>query len=137
MMSTSNLCVFFFFFFFFFFFLMFAGWLPCWERVSHLFLYLCYKILKIVLFCSGISFLPSIWVWILNSLFITIKRPCNIQRIFSVLKNEKFHWGKKEDDFKLFAQNIDCAYTLEPPRRVFAIYKSGVYGGILFTDMFS
>ena len=25
--------------------------------------------------------------------------------------------GKKVDNFKRFAQNIDCGYTLEPPRR--------------------
>ena len=33
-----------------------------------------------------------------------------------VVKNEKFHW-KKNDIFLIFAQNIDCGYTLEPPRR--------------------
>ena len=31
-------------------------------------------------------------------------------------KNEKFHW-KNFDIFLIFAQNIDCRYTLEPPRR--------------------
>ena len=31
-------------------------------------------------------------------------------------KNENFHW-KKFDIFLIFAQNIDCGYTLEPPRR--------------------
>ena len=31
-------------------------------------------------------------------------------------KNEKFHW-KNFDIFLTFAQNIDCGYTLEPPRR--------------------
>ena len=32
-------------------------------------------------------------------------------------KNENFHW-KKIDIFLIFAQNIDCGYTLElPPRR--------------------
>ena len=30
-------------------------------------------------------------------------------------KNEKFHW-KNFDVFLIFAQNIDCGYTLEPPR---------------------
>ena len=33
-----------------------------------------------------------------------------------VCKNEKFHW-KNFDIFLIFAQNIDCGYTLEPPRR--------------------
>ena len=31
-------------------------------------------------------------------------------------KNENFCW-KKNDIFLIFAQNIDCGYTLEPPRR--------------------
>ena len=31
-------------------------------------------------------------------------------------KNENFHW-KNFDIFLIFAQNIDCGYTLEPPRR--------------------
>ena len=59
--------------------------------------------------------------------------------------------------FLIFAQNIDCGYTFEPPRRggsneypqsMFwsknkknrytpALYKSGVQGGIHYTDMFS
>ena len=30
-------------------------------------------------------------------------------------KNEKFHW--KKGIFLIFAQDIDCGYTLEPPRR--------------------
>ena len=33
-----------------------------------------------------------------------------------VVKNENFHW-KNFDIFLIFAQNIDCGYTLEPPRR--------------------
>ena len=75
-------------------------------------------------------------------------------------KNEKFHW-KKFDMFLIFAQNIDCGYTLEPPRRggsneypqsmfwsknkkigislhtPVLLYKSGVQGGIHYTDMLS
>ena len=31
-------------------------------------------------------------------------------------ENEKIHW-KNFDIFLIFAQNIDCGYTLEPPRR--------------------
>ena len=30
-------------------------------------------------------------------------------------ENENFHW-KNFDIFLTFAQNIDCGYTLEPPR---------------------
>ena len=40
-----------------------------------------------------------------------------IYRIFFfVLKNQNFHL-KNFDIFLIFAQNIDCGYTLEPPRR--------------------
>ena len=42
--------------------------------------------------------------------------PCNIQRFFSGVKIENFV-GKFFDIFLVFAQNIDCGYTLEPPRR--------------------
>ena len=33
-----------------------------------------------------------------------------------VVKKENFHW-KMFDIFLIFAQNIDCGYTLEPPHR--------------------
>ena len=81
--------------------------------------------------------------------------------IFLALKIENFQL-KNFDIFLIFAQNIDCGYTLEPPRRggsneypqsmlwsknkknrytpanpSFFLYKSGVQGGILFTDMLS
>ena len=42
--------------------------------------------------------------------------PCNIQRLFLVVKNENFT-RKILTFFLLFAQNIDCGYSLEPPRR--------------------
>ena len=73
----------------------------------------------------------------------------------------KIFTGKNFDIFNMFAQNIDCGYMLEPPCRghsneypqssfgakirkkgiplqtpVF-LYKSGVYEGIHYTDMFS
>ena len=35
---------------------------------------------------------------------------------FLSCKNCKIHW-KKVDIFNIFAQNIDCRYTLEPPQR--------------------
>ena len=84
--------------------------------------------------------------------------------IFLALKMENFQ-RKKFDIFLIFAQNIDYGYTLEPPRPRLAeavltsthnlcfgaqirkigipphtpvlLYKSGVYGGIHCTDMFS
>ena len=37
-------------------------------------------------------------------------------RKFFGFKNESFH-RKKIDILLIFAQNIDCEYTLEPPRR--------------------
>ena len=83
--------------------------------------------------------------------------------IFKVVKNEIFQ-KKILDIFLIFAQNIDCGYTLEPPRRggsnkypqsmfwsknkknrytsiplhtPVLLYKSGVQRGIHYTDMFS
>ena len=38
--------------------------------------------------------------------------PKQYTEIFKVVKNEK-----KIDIFNIFAQNIDCRYTLQPPRR--------------------
>ena len=42
--------------------------------------------------------------------------PMQYTEIFFGDKNEKFYW-KIFDIFLIFAQNIDCGYTLEPPRR--------------------
>ena len=39
-----------------------------------------------------------------------------MQEFFLVVKNLKFHY-KCFDIFLSIAQNIDCGYTLEPPRR--------------------
>ena len=41
--------------------------------------------------------------------------PCSIE-IFSPVKIENFI-GFLKNIFLIFAQNIDCGYTLEPPRR--------------------
>ena len=38
-----------------------------------------------------------------------------IENVFGC-NNENFHW-KNFDIFLMFAQNIDCGYTLEPPCR--------------------
>ena len=80
--------------------------------------------------------------------------------LFSAIKIENFT-RKKNDIFLIFGQNIGCGYTLEPPRRSsflrvptiyvlekkyekgiplytqFYLYKSGVYGGIHYTDIIS
>ena len=42
--------------------------------------------------------------------------PMQYKEIFKVVKNKKFPL-KNFDIFLIFAQNIDCGYTLEPPRR--------------------
>ena len=42
--------------------------------------------------------------------------PCNIQRFFSPVQSENFI-GFFKIFFLIFAQNIDCGYTLEPTRR--------------------
>ena len=42
--------------------------------------------------------------------------PIQYTVIFIAVKNENFQW-KFFDIFLIFAQNIDCGYTLEPPWR--------------------
>ena len=42
--------------------------------------------------------------------------PMQNTEIFKVVKIENYQW-KMFDIFLIFAQNIDCGYTLEPPRR--------------------
>ena len=46
----------------------------------------------------------------------TIKHAHDAIYRFSPVKIENFH-GNIFDIFLIFAQNIDCGYTLEPPRR--------------------
>ena len=43
--------------------------------------------------------------------------PMQYTEISRVVKKENFH-QKNFDIFLIFAQNIDCGYTLEPPQRV-------------------
>ena len=68
--------------------------------------------------------------------------PMQYTEIFNVVKKMK-NFSKKNDIFLIFAQNIDCGYTLEPPRPLepplqipVFLFKSGIQGGILFMDMF-
>ena len=42
--------------------------------------------------------------------------PMQYKEIFKVVKKRKFS-AENFDVFLIFAQNIDCGYTLEPPRR--------------------
>ena len=87
--------------------------------------------------------------------------PMQYTEIFKIAKNENFQQNIF-DIFLILAQNIDSGYTLEPPRRggsneypqsmfwsknikktgiplhaPVLLYKSGVQGGIHYTDMFS
>ena len=50
-------------------------------------------------------------------IFITKSRPCNIQRFFHGCKNDNFQLIFFFNSFHIFAQNIYCGYTLEPPHR--------------------
>ena len=44
--------------------------------------------------------------------------PCiNIQRFFTTVKIENLSRNKRDILLIIFDQNIDCRYTLEPPRR--------------------
>ena len=43
--------------------------------------------------------------------------PMQYTEILKVVKNEHFQW-KNFDIFLIFAQTIDCGYSLEPPLRV-------------------
>ena len=82
--------------------------------------------------------------------------PMQYKEIFKVVKNENFPL-KIFDIFLIFAQNIDCGYTLAEAvltsthnlcfgakiRKIgillhtpVLLYKSGVQGGIHYTDMF-
>ena len=52
-----------------------------------------------------------------SNIYISIMKtyPCNIERFFSALQIENFQL--KKFVILIFAQNIDCWSTLEPPRR--------------------
>ena len=51
-----------------------------------------------------------------EEIYLDITKTCPC-RDCSSLKIENFQLKKKNDIFLIFAQNIDCGYTLEPPRR--------------------
>ena len=57
-----------------------------------------------------------VFVMVIISHTVTKTCPCNIQRIFFCCKNENSQCTNF-DIFLIFAQNIDCGYTLGPPRR--------------------
>ena len=70
----------------------------------------------------GLVFLQANW---LLGLHVFVTKPAfrdslrklvhAINRYFLVLRTENFQL-KNFDNFLIFAQNIDCGYTLEPPR---------------------
>ena len=70
-------------------------------------------VITVQLICIFISALAQLFCC--KNYYITKTRPCNIQICFKC-KNENFH-QEKFDIFLIFAQNMDCGYTLEPPRR--------------------
>ena len=71
---------------------------------------------------SAVQLLFVFATWIVQILFFrNVKFPLRklahaINRDFLALKIENFQL-KNFDIFLIFAQNIDCGYTLEPPRR--------------------
>ena len=95
----------------------------------------------------------AIWNPGKNKIHITKKK----KQIFSAVKIEILL--EKNDIFNIFPQNINCGYTFEPPPKAVLtsthnlcfgsknkkirytavtptlLYKSGVYGGIYYTDM--
>ena len=88
-----------------------------------------------------------------------LRKPVHvINREFLALKTENFQLKNFDIFFPIFAQNIDCGYTLEeavltsthnlcfgakirkigiPLHTPVLLYKSGAQKGIYFTDMFS
>ena len=68
----------------------------------------------------NVSFLVFINSWGCNSeiIIMSLRKLAHAiyKEFFFCSKIENFH-QKKFDIFLIFAQNIDCGYTLEPPRR--------------------
>ena len=65
------------------------------------------------LFNEMIKLLGSFKYFMHVSISITKTMPMRYTEIFKVVKNENFLWKFLD----IYAQNIDCGYTLEPPRR--------------------
>ena len=53
-------------------------------------------------------------IFVISYFRITITRPCNILRFFTVVKMIDNFPMENCDIFLIFAQNIDFGYTLEP-----------------------
>ena len=87
----------------------------------------CRALLKTYVHLTSVSLiLWKLWFIVQAVMFMTTRdilviyhyenMPMQDTEIFKVVKNEHFQL-KKFDIFLIFAQNIDCGYTLEPPRR--------------------
>ena len=72
----------------------------------------------------GLPFLPCmrtpdhLTILVLKLVLKTLRKQTysNVQKILTP-KNENFQIKKNSDIFHISAQNIDCGYSLEPPRR--------------------
>ena len=63
------------------------------------------------LFCKT-EIIMSI-MFIVAHVYITKTRPCNIQGFFTAVKRKQ---NLIKKNVLIFAQNIDCGYTFEPPQ---------------------
>ena len=72
----------------------------------------CFRNLSVV-FVSGYKFFDSQMNVRAYTINITQTGPCIMQRLLKVVK--MIIYMKKFDIFLIFAQNIYCGYTLEPP----------------------
>ena len=71
--------------------------------------------MDIIKSCVFLDIHNSILGYPKNELWIITKtRPCNIQRFLTEVKMKIL--DKKNDNFLIFAQSIDCGYMLEPPQ---------------------
>ena len=71
-----------------------------------------------MLYCAVLSFPPMSSISL--AFFLTNhyeNLSMQYTEIFFLFKKKKISLKKKKDVFLIFAQNIDCGYTLEPPRR--------------------
>ena len=55
-----------------------------------------------------------------RSIHITQSCPCNILQYFTAVKNDNFQM-KMFDIFLIFAQNIDCRYTLTSNHNIYVL----------------
>ena len=68
---------------------------------------------------SGFALFAKVSYWSVRMKGLIPSRKHAYSNILKLLppKNENFR-GKKSDIFHISAQNIDCGYSLEPPRKI-------------------